>query len=133
MKSIKGRGRPIENDVLILKYTQKFTDIFGNVYIWNFDKTKHPNGPYSVEIHNPIYDKADKIQKKIDNILKLYESKPGQRKKRITKADKNQIDSLTKNLEEFHYSLFPEDRPVVKIRKNAKNSQKKIPKNRRII
>lgn len=122
----ESRGRPIDNDTPVLIYTQTFTDIKGEKYIWKWDKTKVSNGPLSVELFEPQYDKADKLQREIDSIERLYEPIKGERKKRITKVDKDKIEYLQKELLDFHYSFYPEERPIIKIRKNAKIKKIKI-------
>ena len=47
------RGRPVENNEPILKYTQVFKSEDGSKEIWTYDKTKYPFGPISVEIKYP--------------------------------------------------------------------------------
>jgi hypothetical protein len=44
--------------------------------------------------------------------------KGNERKKRITKADKLEIEALENEINEIWYGFYPEDRP--KVRKNAK-------------
>jgi hypothetical protein len=118
MLKSSNRGRPAENDTLILKYTQEFKDHKGEVMIWNWDKNKFPNGPLSVIIKDPQWSDFDRLENKLNSILSKYEVKNTQRKPRITKIDKLEIESLEKEMNEIFYDFFPEDRP--KVRKNAK-------------
>jgi uncharacterized protein YxjI len=113
------KGRPLENDTLILKYTQTFKDHKGEVVIWDWDKTKFSNGPLSVEIKDPQWNTFDKLENKLNSILSKYEIKGNQRKPRITKIDKIEIERLEKEMNEIFYDFYPEDRP--KVRKNAKH------------
>jgi hypothetical protein len=116
MKSIK--GRPISNDVEILIYTQEFKDYDGEKSKWVWNKEIFKNGPLSVEFDDPIFTKSEKLIKELDIIEKFYISKKGDRKLRITKIDKKRIEDINLELNEFHYSLFPEDRPKIrKVRK----------------
>ena len=46
------RGRPAENITKKMKYTLEFEDS-----IWHYDLNKFPNGPYSVDIIDPKFDK----------------------------------------------------------------------------
>lgn len=112
------RGRPIENDTLILQYTQNFKDHTGEVSIWNWDKTQFSNGPLSVEIKDPQWSIFDKLENKLSSLLSQYEVKGNERKKRITKNDKLEIETLESKINEIWYGFYPEDRP--KVRKNAK-------------
>lgn len=113
------RGRPTENDQPLEKYTQTFKSHTGEVITWEWDKTKFKFGPISVTIKDPQWSEYDKIENRLYSILEKYEVKGNQRKPRITKADKLEIEKLEKELDEIFYSFYPEDRP--KVRKNAKN------------
>jgi hypothetical protein len=115
MKSIS-RGRPLENDVPLLIYTQEFKDYTGERHVWRWDKTKNKNGPISVEIFDPKFNTSEKLLKELENIEKKYIPKYGDRKPRIVKEDKKRMEQIQHELEEFHYSLYPEDRAVVKTR-----------------
>jgi hypothetical protein len=112
------KGRPAENDTLRLKYTQSFKDHTGETFTWNWDKTKFPNGPLSVEIKDPQWSDFDKLENKLSDLLSKYEVKKNQRKPRITKTDKIEIERIENEMNEIFYDFFPEDRP--KVRKNAK-------------
>lgn len=112
------KGRPAENDTPILKYTQTFKDHKGEICIWDWDKTKFPNGPLSVTIKDPQWTEFDKLESKLSTLLSQYEVKGNERKKRITKADKLEIEALENEINEIWYGFYPEDRP--KVRKNAK-------------
>jgi hypothetical protein len=112
------KGRPIENDTPILQYTQNFKEHTGETFIWNWDKIKFPNGPLSVEIKDPQWSNFDKLENKLSILLSKYEVKKGQRKPRITKIDKIEIERIENEMNEIFYNFFPEDRP--KVRKNAK-------------
>jgi hypothetical protein len=112
------KGRPTENDTPILQYTQTFKDHKGETTIWSWDKTKFPNGPLSVEIKDPQWSDFDKLENKLSTLLSKYEVKKGQRKSRITKTDKIEIERIENEMNEIFYDFFPEDRP--KVRKNAK-------------
>ena len=114
------RGRPQDNDVLILEYTQNFKDHNGITYKWVWNKNIFPNGPLSVEINDPQYITSDKLNRELENIEKKYIPKKGERKPRITKEDKQRMEQIEKELLEFHYSIFPEDKPIIKVRKNGK-------------
>jgi len=115
MKSTS-RGRPIENDTPRLIYKQEFKDYKGEKYIWIFDKTKFNNGPLSVEIFDPQFNESEKLLRELEKLEDKYIPKKGDRKPRITKIDKQRMEQIQKELEEFHYNLFPEDRPVIKTR-----------------
>jgi hypothetical protein len=115
---IERRGRIAENDTLILKYTQVFKSYTGEIQTWEWDKTKNPNGPLSVEIKDPQWALFDRLENKLSSLLSQYEVKGNQRKKRITKADKLEIETLESEINEIWYGFFPSDRP--KVRKNAK-------------
>jgi hypothetical protein len=112
------RGRPTENDVVILKYTQNFKNYTGETFTWEWDKTQFPNGPISVTIKDPQWAEFDRLENKLASLLSQYEVKGNARKKRITKTDKLEIEALENKINEIFYSFYPEDRP--KVRKNAK-------------
>jgi len=112
------KGRPIENDTPILKYTQTSKDHSGVVSIWEWDKTKFKNGPISVTIIDPQWAEFDKLENKLLSLLSKYEVKGNARKKRILKNDKLEIEILENKMNEIWYDFYPEDRP--KVRKNAK-------------
>lgn len=118
MAKITNRGRPSENDQPILKYTQTFKDIYGKITIWEWDKTKSPYSPISVTVKDPQWSEFDRLENKLASLLSKYEVKNNQRKPRITKADKLEIEALNHKLDEIFYDFYPEDRP--KVRKNAK-------------
>ena len=126
MKYIKGRGRPIDNDILILEYTQIFKDIKGEIQTWVWDKNKYPNGPLSVSIEDPQYNYSEKLLRELEVLDKKYLPKKGDRKPRVLKIDKERIEEINHLLEEFHYGIYPEDRPIIKKRKNAKTKNKKV-------
>ena len=117
MIKFSNKGRPAENDTLILKYTQIFKDYTGEILTWDWDKTKFPNGPLSVTIKDPQWSEFDRLENKLQTILSQYEVKGNERKKRITKADKFEIETLENSINEIWYNFYPEDRP--KKRKNA--------------
>jgi hypothetical protein len=112
------KGRPTENDTPVFQYTQNFKDHTGEIFTWNWDKTKFPNGPLSVEIKDPQWSDFDKLENKLSALLSKYEVKKNQRKPRITKTDKIEIERIENEMNEIFYDFFPEDRP--KVRKNAK-------------
>lgn len=114
------RGRPQDNDTPILEYIQEFKDYTGVKYKWIWNKHKSPNSPLSVEIFDPQFTVSEKLLRELELLEKKYETKVGGRKPRISKADKQRMEQIDKELEEFHYSLYPEDRPVIKIRKSKK-------------
>ena len=119
MSKIINRGRPTENDTPTLIYTQIFKDHTGQTFIWDWDKTKYSNGPLSVIIKDLQWGEFDRLETKLSSILSQYEIKGSERKKRITKTDKLEIEELENKINEIFYGFFPEDRP--KIRKNAKH------------
>jgi hypothetical protein len=118
MTKAPNRGRPTENDTPILQYTQNFKEHTGETFTWNWDKTKFPNGPLSVEIKDPQWSTFDRLENKLSSLLSQYEIKGSERKKRITKIDKLEIEALESEINEIWYGFYPEDRP--KVRKNAK-------------
>jgi len=117
-KKIERRGRIAENDTLILQYTQEFKEHTGETFTWEWDKTKFPNGPLSVEIKDPQWAQYDKKEKQLVELLAKYEFKKGERKPRVTKVDKELIEQLEHEMDEIFYSFYPEDRP--KQRKSRK-------------
>jgi hypothetical protein len=118
MSKISHRGRPTENDTPILQYTQNFKEHTGETFTWNWDKTRFSNGPLSVEIKDPQWSTFDRLENKLASLLSQYEVKGSERKKRITKTDKLEIEALESEINEIWYGFYPEDRP--KVRKNAK-------------
>lgn len=116
MKFINKRGRPQDNDVPILKYTQNFKDYNGCKYTWVWDKNISPHAPLSVSIDDPQYNVSEKLLRELEKLNEKYTPKKGDRKPRITKADKARMDEIQHELEEFHYSLYPEDRVFTKKR-----------------
>jgi hypothetical protein len=115
---VERRGRIAENDTPILQYTQEFKDHTGEIFTWIWDKTRHSNGPLSVEIKSPEWATFDKKEAQLSALNQKYVSKKNERKPRITKADKEAIETLEKELCEIFYNHYPEDRP--KIRKPRK-------------
>jgi hypothetical protein len=111
------KGRPVENDIVIKQYTQTFKDHKGEVSIWEWDKTKFPNGPLSVTIKDPQWGEFDRLENQLASILSKYEVKGNQRKPRITKIDKAEIERLEFEINEIWYSFYPEDRPKKRGRK----------------
>jgi hypothetical protein len=77
-------------------------------------------------IKYPQYYKADKLVDELEALNKKYLPKKGDRKPRILKVDKERIEAIEKELEEFQYGIFPEDAPIIKVRKNGKTAQTKI-------
>ena len=118
MTKAPNRGRPTENDTPILQYTQNFKEHTGETFTWNWDKTRFSNGPLSVEIKDPQWGTFDRLENKLSSLLSQYEIKGSERKKRITKTDKLEIEALESEINEIWYGFYPEDRP--KVRKNAK-------------
>ena len=113
-KKIERRGRVAENDTVIEVYTQNFKDHTGETFTWEWDKTKWSNGPLSVEIKDPQWNTFDKLEKQLSVLINKYESNGNQRKQRITKADKLEIERLEIEVNEIWYNNFPEDRPKVR-------------------
>lgn len=111
---VERRGRIAENDTPILQYTQEFKEHTGETFTWTWDKTKHPNGPLSVEIKDPVWATFDKKEAQLNALNQKYVPKKNERKPRITKADKEAIETLEKELCEIFYSFYPEDRPKVR-------------------
>jgi len=119
-KKIERRGRIAENDTVIEVYTQNFKDYTGETFTWNWDKTKFSNGPLSVEIKDPQWANFDRLEKQLSILLTKYEVKGNQRKQRITKADKLEIEQLENQINEIWYNHFPEDRPKVRKKRVTK-------------
>ena len=111
---VERRGRIAENDTPILQYTQEFKDHTGETFTWIWDKTKHSNGPLSVEIKDPVWATFDRKEKQLQTLLDKYEPKGNERKPRITKADKEAIEQLEYEINEIWYNNYPEDRPKVR-------------------
>ncbi len=105
------KGRPIENDTTIKVYTQEFKDHNGEVFIWEWDKNINPQGPLSVTIKDPVWATFDKKEKQLQTLLDKYESNGKERKQRITKVDKLEIEQLENEINEIWYNHYPEDRP----------------------
>lgn len=123
MKSISkssNKGRPTENITPILKYTQIFQDKDGCKYVWDWDLNISKHAPLSVTIDDPQYAFSEKLLKELDAINKKYITKGNERKKRVTKEDKQRIEQIELDLTEYHYGRFPEDRTTTKILKNGK-------------
>lgn len=114
MKSTK--GRPVDNDTPILIYNQEFKDYTGEKFNWVWDKTKFLNGPLSVEIFDSEFNESEKLLREFEKLEEKYIPEKGNRKPRITKIDKQRMEQIQKELEEFHYNLYPEDRVVTKTR-----------------
>ena len=119
-KRVERRGRQVENDTIIEVYTQNFKDHNGEVFIWEWDKVQWEKGPISVEIKDPAWSKFDKLEKQLETLLSKYEVKGKERKPRITKADKLEIETLEKEINEIWYNTFPEDRGPKKGKNNRK-------------
>ncbi len=114
------KGRPIENDDVIKIYTQEFRDHTGETFTWEWDKTQFKNGPLSVEVKDPTWTTFDKKEKQLAALLSKYESNGKERKQRITKADKLEIETLESEINEMWYNNFPEDRPKVRKQRTSK-------------
>lgn len=108
---VERRGRIAENDTPVLQYTQEFKEHTGETFTWVWDKTKHPNGPLSVEIKDPQWATFDKKELQLNALKNKYEPKKNERKPRITKADKEAIEKLEFEINEIWYGFYPEDRP----------------------
>ena len=81
------RGRPKDiEDVVQTKYIKTYDDS-----IWYYDLNKSPKGPYRVAVLNQYHENG--------------------RKKRITKLDKQKVESAEKTYWKEHYKLYPEDIP----------------------
>jgi hypothetical protein len=105
------KGRPADNDTVIKQYTQVFKEHTGETFTWEWDKNINPNGPLSVTIKDPQWSTFDKKEKQLQTLLDKYESNGKERKQRITKADKLEIEQLESEMNEIFYSFYPEDRP----------------------
>jgi len=114
------KGRPIENDDVIKIYTQEFRDHTGETFTWEWDKTQFKNGPLSVEVKDPTWATFDRKEKQLFTLLSKYESNGKERKQRITKADKLEIETLESEINEMWYNNFPEDRPKVRKQRTPK-------------
>jgi hypothetical protein len=114
------KGRPIENDDVIKIYTQEFRDHTGETFTWEWDKTQFKNGPLSVEVKDPTWATFDRKEKQLFTLLSKYESNGKERKQRITKADKLEIETLESEINEIWYGYFPEDRGSKKGKNNRK-------------
>lgn len=119
-KIYNGRGRPVENDTPLLQYTQEFREHTGEKFIWVWDKIKSPNAPLSVTIEDPQFNTSEKLLRELEKLEQKYQPKKGDRKPRITKVDKQRMEQIQKELEEFHYSIYPEDAPKTRGRKSRK-------------
>ena len=115
------KGRPIENDIVIKIYTQEFRDHTGETFTWEWDKNINPNGPLSVIIKDPYWYTFDKKEKQLQTLLEKYESDGKERKQRITKADKLEIEQLENEINEIWYGFFPEDRPKTRKQRTLKS------------
>lgn len=118
---IERRGRIAENDTQINVYTQKFQEYDGEIFTWEWDKTKWNNGPLSVEIKDPQWATYDKKEKQLVVLLEKYEIKKGERKIRVTKFDKEEIERLNNEINEIFYSFYPEDRPKIRKKRVTKS------------
>lgn len=116
----RGRPKNVEDFVPQIKYSTIYENQSKEKHIWNFDQNISTNGPISVEFTSPQFTISEKLLREFELLEKKYEIKVGGRKPRITKDDKQRMEQIEKELEEFHYSLYPEDRPKVKIRKSKK-------------
>jgi hypothetical protein len=120
-KRVERRGRQVENDTIIEVYNQEFKDHTGEVFIWEWDKTQCKSGPLSVEIKDPYWATFDKKEKQLFTLLSKYEVKGKERKPRITKADKLEIEELENEINELWYNTYPEDRPKVRKQRTTKS------------
>jgi len=114
------KGRPIENDTVIEIYTQTFRDHNGEVFIWDWDKTINSKGPIRVIIIDPVWSTFDKKQHQLELLKIKYESKSNERKPRITKVAKLEMEMLENEINEIWYNNFPEDRPKVRKKRVTK-------------
>ena len=126
-KRIESRGRPSEKQVEAPRqYTRTYYDCpskpeLGGKTTWHYDLDKFDKGPYLVEIHDPEYDKLEKLFEKLER-LKTPKYQENGRKKRTTKADKIKMETTERAYWKEHYKLFPEDKPKErKSRKKKKN------------
>lgn len=93
---VQHRGRPKDNDVEVLQYTQIFKFPNGQIQTWVWDKIRHPRGPISVEIEYPKNKFIDSLEKEKADIINKYMAVPGERKPRIQKKDKLKLEELEK-------------------------------------
>jgi hypothetical protein len=119
-KKIERRGRQAENDTVISIYTQVFKDHNGETFTWEWDKIKNPNGPLSVEIKDPMWYTFDKLENQLFALVSKYEVKGKERKQRITKSDKLEMEQLEHQINEIWYNNYPEDRPKVRKKRTTK-------------
>jgi hypothetical protein len=119
-KKIERRGRQAENDTVISIYTQVFKDHNGETFTWEWDKIKNPNGPLSVEIKDPMWHTFDKLENQLFALVSKYEVKGKERKQRITKSDKLEMEQLEHQINEIWYNNYPEDRPKVRKKRTTK-------------
>jgi len=103
------------------KYTQEFKDHNGEIFIWEWDKSINPQGPLSVTIKDPVWATFDKKENQLVELLAKYESNGKERKQRITKADKLEIEQLENEINELWYNTFPEDRPKIRKQRTLKS------------
>ena len=124
-KRIESRGRPSEKQVeMPRKFTRVYYDCpskpeLGGKTTWYYDLDKFDKGPYLVEIHDPEYDKLEKLFEKLERLQTPKYHENG-RKKRTTKADKIKMETTERAYWKEHYKLFPEDKP--KKRKSRKKN-----------
>jgi hypothetical protein len=118
--AIENRGRQAINDTVIKVYTQEFKDHNGEIFIWEWDKNTNPQGPLSVTIKDPVWATFDRKEKQLHVLLDKYESNGKERKQRITKADKLEIEQLENEINEIWYNNFPNDRPKVRKQRTLK-------------
>ena len=105
------RGRPsTAPPVPRLNYIQETEDIiytFKNGRMVMSEVKDNPNNPFV---------KLEKLAKKIDKLKEpVYING---RKKRITKADKLEIEKTQAKYDELYYKLWPEDKPKRKYKRN---------------
>jgi hypothetical protein len=115
------KGRPIENDAVIKVYTQEFKDHNGEIFTWEWDKNEFNGGPLSVTIKDPVWATFDKKEKQLQNLLDKYESNGKERKQRITKADKLEIEQLESEINEIWYGYFPDEQPKIRKQRTLKS------------
>ena len=112
------RGRPAENVTRKMKYKLEFEDS-----IWHYDLNKFPNGPYSVEIIDPKFNKLEKLYNKLER-LQIPKYQENGRKKRTTKADKEKITNAERAYWKEHYKIFPNDIPKRRGRPKRRSKSK---------
>ena len=110
------RGRPKNNEEIKRKYTLKFDDS-----LWHYDLDKSTNGPYSVEIIDPKYDKIEKLYNKLERLQTPKYHENG-RKKRTTKIDKIKMETTERAYWKEHYKLFPNEIPKKRGRKSKRKN-----------